>query len=320
MKKQFETPILMLIFNRPDTTQMVFNQIKKVKPKYLYISADGPRENNKDDENLCTQTREIIKQIDWGCEIKMNFIDKNLGCRLAPPTGITWFFSNVEQGIILEDDCLPDISFFYYCEELLNRYRKNKDIYMISGDNFLFNKIKIKESYYFTRLGHIWGWASWKRAWDHYDLEMKDFPTFKKENKIKKILNKRMHQNYFLTTFEEHYSDFPNTWDWQWVYNIWNNNGFCIAPSVNLISNIGFSSKATHTTDPKNKDANIPIGSLIFPLSHPIDIEINTLADAYEISHMSLLDFIIKLLKKLLKKMGLFRITKLFFKKIKKII
>lgn len=318
MEKQFETPILMLIFNRPDTTQKVFDQIKKIKPKVLYISGDGPREGKDEDKILCQKTRDIVKQVDWECDIKTNFYEKNLGCRNAPPSGITWFFNNVKQGIILEDDCLPDLSFFNFCEDLLNKYKNNTDVFIISGDNFLFDKIKINESYYFTRLVHIWGWASWKRAWKHYDLEMKDFPIFKKENKIKEILDEKRNMNYFLTIFEEHYNNKPNTWDWQWVYSIWNKNGICIAPSINLISNIGFNIDATHTIDADDKDSNIPTKTLTFPLKHPVSIEVNKIADNYEISNMPLMNSVIRLLKIFLKKIGLFKITKSIYKHINK--
>jgi len=185
MGQEFNTPILFLVFNRPNTTQRVFNVIRQVKPKQLFVAADGPRRDKGADEEKCEATREIVKQIDWDCEVKTLFREENLGCGKAVSSAITWFFENVEEGIILEDDCLPNLDFFGYCEELLDRYRDNREVMFIGGDNFQKGKKWGDASYYFSAYNHVWGWATWKRTWDIYDFKLDSI----NENDIDSILN-----------------------------------------------------------------------------------------------------------------------------------
>ncbi len=276
-KNNFETPILFVIFNRPDITQKVFNEIKKIRPKKLFITADGPR--NNEEKKLCNKTRKIIEQVDWECEIKKNYSNKNLGCKIGVSSGINWFFKHVEAGIILEDDCLPNQSFFYFCKELLERYKDNKKIMMISGDNFQNKKQHGNGSYYFSKMCHIWGWATWKRAWQHYDVNMKDYPEFKKQNKINTIWGKKYIQKYWIKIFDQIYNKEIDTWDYQWVYSVWKQNGLSIIPNVNLISNIGFRDDATHTKSP-NKLANKQLQTLK-KIKHPQKIIQSKKADNY---------------------------------------
>ena len=161
-KQSFNTPILFLLFNRPDTTQKVFNSIREIKPKYLFVSADGPRPNSLNDLNDCNQTRKILDQIDWECNLKTLFREKNMGCKKAIKEGIDWFFEHVDKGIIIEDDCLPSKSFYSFCEELLNIYENDNRIMMISGYNAL-GKFETPNDYLFSKIGSIWGWATWKK-------------------------------------------------------------------------------------------------------------------------------------------------------------
>src|SRR5258708_3549575 len=180
-ESSFNTPILFLIFNRPFPTRRVFAEIRKARPAKLFVAADGPRPDKPEDLETCRETREIIKDIDWPCEVQTLFRDKNLGCGVAVSGAITWFFQNVEQGIILEDDCLPDPSFFPFCTELLERYKDDERILLISG-NFLQQKNKkfmVKASYYGTLIPHLWGWASWRRAWAKYDFNLTKWPEVK---------------------------------------------------------------------------------------------------------------------------------------------
>ena len=182
----FNTPILLLVFNRPEHTKRVLNTLRKVRPMNLYIAADGPRRNNQSDSINCQLVKEIlIKWIDWDCEIKTLFRDENLGCGKAVSQSITWFFNHVEDGIILEDDCLPDLSFFKFCEGLLDKYRNVPDVFLISGDNFVNRSINIPWDYYYSSFAHIWGWATWRRVWNKYDFTLSDFS----EEKIRIILN-----------------------------------------------------------------------------------------------------------------------------------
>jgi len=278
MREQFDTPILFLIFNRPDTTQQVFNQIRKVKPKYLYVAADGPRLNNNQDIESCAQTRNIINQIDWDCEVKTLFRAENLGCRIAVSSAISWFFNNVEQGIILEDDCLPDLSFFSYCEELLDYYANDERIYQINGTNFQYGENKIENSYYFSRYPIIWGWATWKRAWEKYDLEMNDFKEFHKMDTIKSILGTTAEQNHFNKVFKKMLDFNVNTWDRQWWFSIMKNNGVVIVPNTNLVINIGYDNNSTHSFLKDSKRTTNISGKMDFPLVHAPFL-INTKAD-----------------------------------------
>jgi len=243
------TPVLFLIFNRPDTTQKVFNAIRQAKPKQLFIAADGPRPDKEGEIEKCQKARQIATSVDWDCEVKTLFRDKNLGCKIAVSSAIDWFFENVEEGIILEDDCLPSQSFFWFCQELLKYYRDDTRIMHISGDNFQFGKTRGEGSYYFSKYAHIWGWATWKRAWKCYDVNMKNFGNFFKSNQVINIFSIKQQQKYWMNIFQRVYDGKIGTWDYQWTYTCFINNGLCIMPNVNLVLNIGFSKEAFHTKD-----------------------------------------------------------------------
>lgn len=276
----FNTPILFLIFNRPVETQIVFNRIREIKPKYLYVASDGPRTNNFDDIINCKITKNIINQVDWDCEVKTLYRETNLGCGTAVSQGITWFFNQVEQGIILEDDCLPDTSFFRYCEELLNQYKTDERVYNIGGVNFQNNISRGTESYYFSAISHIWGWATWRRAWQKYNLEINDLDTFITENKIKNYYSDSKLVHHWLNKFKLIADKKIDTWDYQWTYTIMQNNGISIVPNKNLVSNIGFGENATHTTE-VGKYSCLPTSPIELPLLHNNKLVINTDADTY---------------------------------------
>ncbi len=289
------TPVLFLIFNRPDTTQLVFDAIKKQKPKYLYVAADGPRLGKSGEIEKCKNTRNIIKQIDWDCDLKTLFRDENLGCGIAVSSAITWFFENVEEGIILEDDCLPHPTFFQYCEELLSYYRKDDDVMFISGDNFQ-NGIKRGEaSYYYSRYSHIWGWASWRRAWKYYDYNMRTYPQFIKEKKLNNIFSNRIQIKDTKKTLERAYKKYYNTWDYQWTFNIWEHGGLSIIPNINLVANIGFDPRGTHTNTIDKRNFNIQVYPISFPLVHPKKKIICKEADYFTFKHVLFVPFAIKL-------------------------
>ena len=272
----FNTPILLIIFKRKDTALKVLETIKKLKPKKLYIAADGWR--NEEEKIKCLNTREaVLKHIDWECEVKTLFQDKNLGCCNGVSKAITWFFDNEEQGIILEDDIIAEKSFFYYCEKLLNYYKDNEQIMHIAGDSPLDRKVG-EASYYFATVQHCWGWASWRRAWKYYDSTMKTI-SFKD---TKKTLKKRYKdfnirdywKNWFYRTAD------INTWDYQWTYCIMSKDGICINPSLNLTSNIGFGEDSTHTGNPDDENANRKTYPIDFEnLIHPKEIKCDAQAD-----------------------------------------
>lgn len=244
-----KTPILFLIFNRPDTTQKVFESIREQKPKYLYIAADGPRKNKEGEADSCRQTRAIVDKVDWDCEIKTLFREENLGCKIAVSSAIDWFFENVEEGIILEDDCLPSNSFYSFCEENLEKYRNDTRIMSISGENPL-DDINCSKSYYFSVIPHIWGWATWKRAWNLYDVNFQGFETFIKFNMIQNVFEQKEAQKYWNKIFTRVNEGTINTWDYQWTYSLFVNNGLSIIPIKNMVSNIGFGHmEACHTSE-----------------------------------------------------------------------
>ncbi|MEI0604036.1 nucleotide-diphospho-sugar transferase [Brachyspira alvinipulli] len=272
----FNTPILLIIFKRKDTALKVLDTIRKVKPKKLYIAADGWR--SEEEKIKCIDTREaVLKAVDWDCDVKTLFQDKNLGCCNGVATAITWFFDNEEQGIILEDDIIAENSFFYYCEKLLNYYKDNEKIMHITGDSPLDRKVG-NASYYFATVQHCWGWASWRRAWKYYDSTMNTISYKDTKNTLKKRYKdfniKDYWQRWFYRTAD------INTWDYQWTYCIMSKGGICINPSLNLTSNIGFGADSTHTGDPEDENANrktypIDIENII----HPKEIKCDSQAD-----------------------------------------
>jgi hypothetical protein len=269
-----KTPVLLLIFNRPNETNQVFNALKIIKPKVLYVAGDGPRADVKGDIENIFKTREILERIDWDCELKTLYRENNLGCKKSVSSAINWFFEDVEEGIILEDDCIPDESFFDYCTDLLDKYRDDKRVMHISGLNFLSGSEKLNknaESYHFSKYPAVWGWATWKRAWELYDVDIVNWPDAKK---------KKLHFNFCFnkneisvrqTQFDTAYNKMIDTWDYQWVYCVSMNNGLCITPNTNLISNIGFNSNATHTFV-LDKRSRLSTGSISTPLTHPLHV------------------------------------------------
>jgi hypothetical protein len=254
---------------------MVFEAIAEIKPKYLYIAADGPRPDKPGDVELCSQTRSVIERINWDCEIKTLLRDKNQGCRSAVSEAINWFFENVSEGIILEDDCLPDKSFFPFCAELLAKYRFDDRVMSISGSNLLTEGWKKGMQSYHWGHGGIWGWATWKRAWDLYDIEMKNWPEQQTKNRIKAGLGTTEWYNSYYGMFESSYNGSLNTWDIQWFYSILINDGMAINPCVNLVKNIG-SGNGTHMQSADDAIAGLPLNSVAFPLKHPKKMILDT--------------------------------------------
>ncbi len=265
---RFETAVLFIIFNRPETTFKVFNVIKEAKPKLLFISGDGPR-NSNESEVVYKLRRDILSLIDWDCEVKTLFQINNLGCGKSVSSSITWFFQNVNEGIILEDDCLPSLSFFRYCQELLEKYRDNRKVFMISGDGRSTKNNLILGDYCFVKYPMIWGWATWSRSWDGYDIHISNWQG-RKNKLLNNLTENKGTQRYFREVFELCHINEIDTWDYQFAYLIFSNEGLCIVPKVNLISNIGFGPNATHTRNVKSKDFNVKNYEIEFPLNHQI--------------------------------------------------
>jgi hypothetical protein len=241
-------PILFLVFNRPGPTRLVFESIRAASPPALFVAADGPRVGVPGDGARCDEVRQIATDVDWGCRLETRFQTRNLGPGPGVSSAITWFFEKVERGIILEDDCAPDLSFFRFCGELLQYYEKNPQIMHISGHNYQYGRRRGRASYYFSRYAHVGGWATWRRAWKAYDITL--IPESEREE----------------------------IWDAAWLFSMWRNNGVAALPNVNLVCNVGFGPDATHTRR-SGRYARVPAAEIEFPLRHPARIEIDRAAD-----------------------------------------
>lgn len=243
MSSVIEAPVLLIVFNRPDTTQLVFEAIREAKPKKLYVSADAPRQGNEVDIVNCNKTKAIVKNVDWDCDVHYQFHEKNLGCGPGPASAISWIFQHEDRAIILEDDCVPAISFFPYCNELLERYKDDNRIWIISGNNYNEERKVGDYSYFISRYGHSWGWATWRRAWNHFDHQMTHFDKFLEQNQIFNAYSDKKQAKYFLKKYYQIYSNtqtLSHIWDFQFGFAIISNGGLSIVPAKNLVTNIGY--------------------------------------------------------------------------------
>ncbi len=272
-----ETPVLFCNFNRPELTARVFESIRSRQPKTLFLACDGPRAGNVDDVNKVDQVRKLIADVDWPCDVRTRFVEENLGCKKAIASAIDWAFEQTEELIILEDDCVPDPTFFDYCQELLHRYREDDRVMMISGNNFQDQPVS-EASYYFSRWTHIWGWATWKRAWQHFDVDVKSWPKVKSAQQLRSVVTDPIEYDYWSHTLDMQHAGSVDTWDFPWCYAVWAANGLSILPNRNLVSNIGFGSEATHTTDPESALAGMKVWPLT-NLVHPESVSVNKAAD-----------------------------------------
>ncbi|GAB3993199.1 hemolytic protein HlpA [Spirosoma daeguense] len=276
------TPVLLIIFNRPDAARKSFEQIRNVQPRQLFIAADGPRPNNSQDVLSCAASREIINLIDWTCEVKTLFRDENRGCGYGPAEAITWFFEHVEQGIILEDDCLAHSSFFAFCEELLQKYKGDDSVSMICGTNPVVDWKIARHSYLFSNMGFSWGWATWREAWQKFDYVASRWATAEGKEKVKSHLKNDALFKHLSSEFEYYFSEVrSDVWDFQWLFCRLYHSSYSIVPAVNLIANIGFDEHSTHTFDINSNYAHLPFSTLKWPLKHPTLKKADTYFDWY---------------------------------------
>jgi len=273
------TAVLFLVFNRLDTTKQVFDAIKEAKPPRLYIAADGAREDKEGEAEKVTAVRDFILQnIGWDCEVKTLFRDENLGCKYAVSGAIDWFFNQEEMGIILEDDCLPSQSFFWFCEELLERYKDDMRVWNIGGYKHPYLKGN-NYSYNFSRFTQIWGWASWANRWKYYDVSLLKYKDNENLLSDYEFFREGYENKSREKTLDNVLNDNIDTWDYQWNFTVRINNGLSIRPSVNLIGNVGFGEEATHTLS-KNDEVERNIAENIkLPLNHPDFIMIYKIDD-----------------------------------------
>lgn len=274
------TAVLFLVFNRPDVTYRVFEMIRRAKPPRLYVAADGPRADRPAEAGRCEEVRAVASRVDWPCEVRTLFRKDNLGCKRAVSSAIDWFFENEEQGIILEDDCVAHPSFFRFAAELLERYRDDERVMMISGDNFRQVPPRTGYSYYFSRYTHIWGWATWRRAWRLYDHTMASWPELRDGDWLLDIFGERGAAEYWKQIFDETHGERNTSWAYRWIFTTWSQSGLTVIPSVNLVSNIGFGEQATHTKQQSSPIAALDLGKMVFPLRHPPYVVRDEQADA----------------------------------------
>ncbi|MCX6159375.1 MAG: nucleotide-diphospho-sugar transferase [Ignavibacteriota bacterium] len=301
--ERFDIPILFLIFNRPDTTEKVFEKIREIKPKYFYVSADGARENKPGEYEKCELAKSVLKKVDWECEVNVNFSEINLGCKEGVTKGINWFFENTEYGIILEDDCLPDISFFNFCKVMLERYKDDKRVMHIGGVNFQDTNKRGNKSYYYSRFCHVWGWATWKDRWAKYDVNMAGYNDDKYYSISESIIKDKEIIDYYKRLLDTVRDNKLDTWDFQWVWTVWKNDGVSIIPNVNLVKNIGFGEEATHTVSTSSKISELSTGR-ITEFDFNDSIEPDAEADRYTYYHKirkSKFEKLTEVIKKLLK-------------------
>lgn len=280
------TPVLFLIYNRPDLTRAVFKAIRKARPIKLFIAADGPRSDRPKDERLCAEARAIVSDVDWPCEVQTLFRRDNIGCKLAVSSAITWFFEHVEEGIILEDDCLPHSCFFRYCGELLKQHRENPRVMMISGQSFWPpDDDRQRESYFFSKESLIWGWATWRKTWVRYDINMEMWPELRSTDWLGQAIPCREDAKAWFKVLNKAYNGEVDTWDIQWRYTIWRNDGLAVVPYRNMISNIGFSKNGTHHKK-ESPIANLAVREIQLPFRHPQKTEWNEEEDKIMRNHL----------------------------------
>jgi hypothetical protein len=275
-------PVLLTVFNRPAETSRVIACIKEVKPPVIFIAADGPRSGRVDDLELCKKVQSLVlKQIDWPAKIFVDFSPTNLGLRRRMASAISWALKSVDRIIVLEDDCVAGESFFRFCTELLEKYESEKEIGVITGDNFQPQGFQTEGDYYFSRYPHCWGWATWRRSWNLYNDSMNDWPEVRKSGWLDHLFSEQLEALYWRKIFDGTYAEKIQSWAYRWTYSCWRNNLLTVTPSVNLVSNIGTGIQATNTCDADESKHKLTVARITFPIKHPIKISQNMSADGY---------------------------------------
>lgn len=274
------TAILLTFWNRKDKLKTLIEAIRENKPKKIYLACDGPRLNISSDYLMVEESRKEVEElIDWECSINKLYSEKNLGCRDAMTKAINWLFDNEEQGIILEEDCVPHKDFLPYCEELLVKYKNNKTIWNISGTNLQKGNKRGDGSYYFSKYFNCWGWASWRDRWLNFDSNLKSWPEFKRIKFLDNIFFDQKEIKYWSKIFDDlFFRGEPNSWAYRWFYTCLVNNALTVVPNKNLIQNIGFDKFSTNTN--YTLDESI-IDEGIIPLNYPKNIIHDRKADRF---------------------------------------
>lgn len=276
-------PVLLITFNRPEHTQRVLETIMAAQPKDLFVFQDGARDGNEDDLKKCVKVRQVVDELTNGTEVRLhtNYSNCNLGCGAGPMTGITWFFNQVEMGIVMEDDCLPHPDFFEYCEELLNRYKEYDKVRFINSTLYD-NRWKCDASYDFSRYMVTGAWAGWRRTWQGFDLDLKtlDAKAFRKH--VLQLTDNRAEANWWYSIVKEIQQDNrkKSYWDYQMQIHLFNESALSIHPKCNLVSNIGFDGAGTHTLSNFDSRGNREVFPIL-PMTHPLEQIVDRKRDAY---------------------------------------
>jgi hypothetical protein len=279
-----DAAIAYIVFNRPRHTRKTFAAIRARRPSKLFIIADGPRKAHPEDMNRCREVREIVEQIDWPCDVRRNYADENLGLKRRVSSGLDWVFGQVDKAIVLEDDCLPHPDFFTFCETLLDRYEGDERIWVITGSNFMDGRKGGKASYFFSKYNHCWGWASWRRAWRHYQGDLPFWPEWKMTSDWQRRNPDRIERRYWYEIFERVRSNEVDSWAYPWTGSVWYHGGLTATPNANLVTNIGFGPEGTHTQASEDQ-TGVPVEPLGL-LTHPRRIKQDGRADRYVFDHV----------------------------------
>lgn len=256
-------------------------QLREAEPPKLFVAADGPRTDQPDDAERCERARDVATHVDWDCNVHTLFRDENLGCKKAVSSAITWFFDHVEEGIILEDDCVPHCTFFPYCSHLLERYRGDERVMVVSGNNFQPARRSYDASYYFSAYSHCWGWATWKQSWEHYNGDLETWSELREKEWLQGWLGSEAIAQYWKSIFDRVARGDIDSWAYAWTFSCWTQHGLSVLPSKNLVTNIGFGAHATHTNAKDGETGHLSTYPMLFPMEDPANVVRNYAADEY---------------------------------------
>lgn len=277
--------IALIVFNRPDCTRRVLEAIRSARPTRLFVTADGPRATEATDGRLCAEARAVVDEgVDWPCEVSRNYAEKNLGCAERVASGLNWVFAQVDEAVVLEDDCVPRPEFLPFCDDLLAHYREDQRVGAIAGSNFQSRDVTQGRGYYFSRYPHCWGWATWKRAWSKYDHRMADWPEAKRSGWLGSLFDSPREMRYWEAIFDRVHAGEIDSWAYRWTYTCWRQDLLTALPAANLVENIGFGVGATHTARAL-PPFRLPRRSQTWPLHHGAAIARNVAADRHTAIH-----------------------------------
>ena len=275
---KFDTPILLLLWRRPETTRRLLEALRPLAPTRLFVACDGPRQ---EDHDAVAQTRALVEEmVDWPCTVERRYSTTNLGCRDGVGSALSWFFGHVDSGIVLEDDCIPHNDFFTFCADMLRVHAGDERVWVVTGDNFQRGRVRGEASYYYSRYPHCWGWATWRRAWRHYEPSLSFWPTWRDSEAWQRFLPDRVERAYWTDIFDGvHQGRIKTSWAYPWTACVWHGAGLTITPNVNLVENVGFGPGGTHTTA---RESHLAVPAVALgPITHPCSVESDDDADRF---------------------------------------